>query len=250
MATVKDAMDRAARYCSLTPPSDWITTTQASYVEFKDFLDDTVDELLERIDWPSPIGKVSDISGPGTPSSSGNYSTHSLASDYKRLMRGEFAVWEQSNTRRKGVPITQDGQWQYLDEVGSAGAWRYYRVQGDEDDGFTIDLFRAVSATETIKVNYISKYWLRLASDDSLTNDWMSADDTLLLPRRLVELGVVWRFRQRKGLGYNDVYGQYEIELTRRANDYRTARRIDMGNSTMGEVHPMRVPVPDFIPSS
>lgn len=249
MATLKETMDRVARHCSLTPPSDWITTTNASYVEIKDFLEETVDELLERVDWPSPIGKTSDITGVGTPSSSGNYSTHSLATDFKRLQRGGYSVWEETNTRRIASPVSQDGQWQYLDAVGSAGAYRFYRVQGDEDAGFTIDLFRALTANDTVKVNYISKNWLRLVADSTLSATWADANDTLLLPRRLVELGCVWRFRARKGMGYQDVYAQYEIELTRRANDARTSRSVNMGSAADGG-HPMRVPVPDFIPSS
>jgi len=248
MATIKEAMDRAARECSLTPPSDWISTTSATYVEMLDFLDETVEELLDRIDWPAPIGATSTITGPGTASSSGNYSTHSLPSGMKRIKRDNWAVWESSNTRRMAVPISTDGQWGYLDTVGSAGAWRYYRTAGDEDAGFTIDFFRALSATETMSVNYVSKNWLRLASDSTEAATWADAADTLLLPRRLIELGVVWRFRQRKGLGYQDKYAEYEIRLTRAANDYRKSRSISFGGSDGS--HPMRVPVPDFIPSS
>lgn len=249
MATVKQAMDKAARECSLTPPDDWISTANATYVEMKDFLDDTVDELLDRVDWPSPIGATSSITGPGTLSSSGNYSTHSLPSATKRIMRDDWSVWEESNTRRRAVSISMDGQWGYLDTVGSAGAWRYYRTAGDEDSGFTIDFFRAVTATETMQVNYVSKNWLRLASDSSASDTWTDANDTLLLPKRLIELGVVWRFRQRKGLGYQDKYGEYEIRLTRTANDYRKTRKIGFGGPD-ADYHPMRVPVPDIIPSS
>lgn len=249
MATVKQAMDRAARECSVTPPDDWISTTGATYTELLDFLDETVEELLDRIDWPSPIGATSEITGPGTVSSSGNYSTHSLPAAMKRIKRDDWAVWEATNTRRMGVPISTDGQWQYLDTVGSAGAWRYYRTAGDEDAGFTIDFFRALTSSETMNVNYVSKNWLRLASDSSASDTWADAADTLLLPRRLIELGVVWRFRQRKGLGYQDKYAEYEIRLSRAANDYRKVRKVTFGGGGDG-LHPMRVPVPDFIPSS
>lgn len=248
MATVKEAMDRAARQCSITPPSDWITPVQTTYLEMKDFLAETVGELLDRVDWPAPISAVSQITGPGTAVS--NYSQHDLPAAYKRLQRNEWAVWEESNTRRTCTPIQNDGQWQYLDQVGSAGAYRYYRVKGDEDAGFQIEFFRALSSSQTVNVNYVSKNWLRLNSDSSLASTWTDVADTLLLPRELIELGVIWRFRRRKGIGYADMLAEYETKLTRKANDYRTSRSINFGGLQHEHAHPMRVPVPDYIPSS
>lgn len=240
MATIKQAMDVAARACSTNPPSSWVSNTSFAFMELKDFLYETTDELLDRVDWPPNIGATATIAGTGA-------TTYSLPSDYKRLMRDPMAVFETTNTRRQCIPVPNDGTWEYLDEVGSAGAYRYFRVEGDEESGFTIDFFRALDSGEEVKVQYIKDRWLKTSGNDSKT--WTTDDDTLLLPRRLIELGVTWRFRRRKGLGYQDVYSEYEMRLARVANDYRNRRKIVFGDPG-GEVHPMRVPVPDFIPSS
>lgn len=245
MATIKEVMDEAARECSITPPSDWVGSTEPRYVELRGFLNRTARELLERVDWPSPIGATASISGPGTEIS--NYSQHDLPSGFGRLMRDDFAVYETTTTRRRCVPVSSDGQWTHLDQVGSAGAYRYYRTAGDEQDGFTIDFFRALTASQTVKVQYVSKYWLK--SDGTETDTWTTNDDTLLLPRELIDLGVIWRFRRRTGLAYQDVYGEYEQRLSRIVNDARNRRGIPFGGDTE-PVHPMRVPVPDFIPPS
>lgn len=240
MATIKAAMDRAARGCSTNPPSSWTTATSFAFMELKDFLYETAEELLDRVDWPPNIGATATISGTGA-------TTYSLPSDFKRLMRDEMAVFETTNTRRACVPVPQDGTWEYLNEVGSAGAFRYFRVEGDEESGFTIDFFRALDSGEEIKVQYVKDRWLKTSGNDAKV--WTTEDDTLLLPQRLIELGVVWRFRRRKGIGYQDIYSEYEMRLARFANDYRNRRKITFGDP--GEpVHPMRVPVPDFIPSS
>ena len=240
MATIAAAMDVAARQCSLAVPALWTTNTQTSYMELKDFLYETTDELLDRVDWPPNVSATATLSGTGA-------TTYSLPSDFRRVHRDEMAVFETTNTRRMCVPVPQDGTWEYLNEVGSAGAYRYFRIEGDEEAGFTIDFFRALDSGETVKVQYVKDRWLKTGGNDSKT--WTTDDDTLLLPRRLIELGVVWRFRRRKGLGYQDVYSEYEMRLSRAANDYRNRRKISFGNEGP-EVHPMRVPVPDYIPSS
>ncbi len=240
MATVASAMNKAARHCSYSPPSAWVTATQFQWMELKDFLEETAEELLDRVDWPPNIGASATISGTGA-------TTYSLPSDFKRLMRDPMAVYESSNTRRACVPVSSDGVWQYLDDVGSAGAYRYFRVEGDEEDGFTIDFERALDSGETVYVQYVKDRWLKTSGNDSKV--WTTEEDTLLLPSRLIELGVVWRFRRRKGLGYQDVYSEYEMRLARLANDYRNRRKIVYGDPG-AEVHPMRVPVPDYIPSS
>lgn len=245
MTTIKTAMDAACRACSITPPSAWVGNTAVTYAELVDFLNETVDELLQRVEWPSPIGASSDITGPGTVTS--NYSTHSLPTSFKRLKRDDLAVFEASNTRRACSPVSDYGQWEFLDTVGSAGAFRYYRIAGNEYDGFTIDFFRALSSSETVTVQYISNYWLRTSG--TLASTWTNDADVLLLPRYLIETGVVWRFRRRKGLPYLDALAEYEQRLTRASNDYRVSRRIEFG-SNGDPIHPMRVPVPDYIPSS
>jgi hypothetical protein len=246
MATLKEVMDEAARECSITPATDWISTTDARYLELRGHMYRTARELLERIDWPEPISAVSTITGPGTVTS--NYSTHSLPAAFGRLQRDSFAVYETTNTRRRCVPVSTAGEWTHLDEVGSAGAYRYYRIAGDEEAGFTIDFFRALSATQEVKVHYVAKNWI-VTTGSTETDEWANIADTILLPRDLIELGVVWRFRRRSGLAYLDVYGEYEQRLARLSNDYKVRRSLNFGGDSE-PAHPMRVPVPDFIPSS
>lgn len=240
MATVKKAMDRASRQCSVRTPADWISTTQDTYLELKDFLEETIEDVLDRVDLPSPIGDEQTIAGDGS-------TTYNLDASLKRIMRDSWAVFETTDTRRRCVPVQMDGQWAYLNEVGTAGAYRYYRTAGDEEAGYTIDFYRALESGDEVKVQYVSKYWLLSSSVESDT--WSNAADTLLLPRRLIELGVIWRYRRRKGLGYADVNGEYETKISRMINDARNTRSIYFG-SQVEDQHPMRVPVPDIIPSS
>jgi hypothetical protein len=237
MATVAETMNEAARKCRVEPPSNWVSATDTTSMDFKDVLAETVDELLERIDWPDPITQDTTISGTGV-------ETYSLPAGFKRLTRDMFAVYETTTTRRAGVPITTNGDWTYIQDIGSTGGSRYYRLSGNEEDGFEISFYRFPATGDSITVSYVSKNWLSIASVAG--SDWSNVSAVLLLPKYLVLRGVVWRFRRDKGLPYADRLNEYEADLSRRANDLRGVRRISMTPTTMNS--PFDIPVPDYIP--
>lgn len=239
MATVKEVMDKAARECKVTAPPSWTAATALTYMEMKDLLQETVDELLDRIDWPDPISKSTTITGTGD-------EEYDLPSDFKRLTRDELTVYEVTTTRRAGIPVPTRGAWTHLQDIGSGDGNRYYRTSGDEESGFDIGFFPNPGTGASIIVSYVSKNWLSSSGIDGST--WGDEADTLLLPRRLIELGVVWRFRRRKGLPFADRLNEYEGILARQANDAKGQRKFSFGETP--ETLPMRVPVPDYIPSA
>lgn len=240
MATVAEVMNKVARECRVSAPNSWITATTLTYMELKDLLQETVDELLERVDWPDPITKDTTITGTGV-------ETYALPADFKRLTRDELTVYEETTTRRAGIPVSSRGAWTHLQQIGSADGNRYYRTSGDEEAGFEISFFQTPATGDSIIASYVSKNWLTIASVEGA--DWSDEAATLLLPRRLIELGVVWRFRRRKGLPYLDRYNEYEGIIARQANDKKGIRSIRFGDDA-DQPLPMRVPVPDFIPSA
>ena len=240
MATVKDTMDEAARESSLSPPASWISTTATGLLEFKQFLTETVDELLERVDWPDPITADTVIAGDGS-------ETYNMPSDFKRLTRDPLTVYETTTTRRAGLPVHTNGDWTYLKSIGTTDGTRRYRIAGDEEDGYTISFYKFPATGDSITVSYISKNWLKSAGTAGAT--WLTADDTLLLPKRLIKEGVIWRFRRRKGLPYADRMAEYEAVLARMRNDARVIRSVDMtGGHEM--LNPFDIPIPNYIPPS
>lgn len=233
MTLIVDILGRAARQCSVNPPSSWVTTQDATALELRDFLDETVDDILERIDVTGPVSKSVTITGNGG-------ATYALPANYKRLHRGEYSVYERFRTRRACVPVSDDGQWQYMQELGTAGAYRFYRLKG-YPGSFEIEFFRPLETDLTVIVNYVSQNWI--AGDKG---NFSSDDDVSMFERRLLEAGTVFRFRERKGLEFTDKQAEYEALLARMSNDTRTRRSITFGAVPMR--HPWDVPVPDFIP--
>lgn len=239
MTTVVEILDRAARQCSVASPQSWITATDPTALEFRDFMDETREDIQSRCDWIGPIGKSVVITGTGA-------ETYSLPADFLRLQRDAYSVYERFRTRRPCVAVTRDGEWDYLDELGITGAQRYYRLQG-YDDNWTISFKSELETGLTVVVNYVSQNWL--ANGGTAKEDFTQAEDVCLLPRRLVETGIVWRFRRRKALQYQDVLAEYEVLMARTATDNRMRQTINFGGGKNPR-SPWDIPIPDVIPSS
>lgn len=240
MTTISSVMDDVALECAVTVPGSWIAAvTQRTYAELQSILRLTIDELLDRVDWPDPITNDAVITGTGVES-------YSLPDDYRRLTFDEWTVYETTRTRRPGIPVTTNGAWTALKQYGSAGGDRFYRLAGDEGSGYSISFYRPLETSASVTVSYVSKNWLKHAG--AASDEWASVEDTLLLPKEVVRLGCVWRFKRRKGFPYQDVMNEYEAKLARLANESRGRRTIGFGVPEPGL--PMRVPVPDVIPAS
>ena len=240
MTLITSILERVARQCSVEQPSSWLTATDTEHVELRDdFLPEAVHNILTRLDLPGPIGKQTVITGTGA-------EDYDLPSDFLRMQRDQMAVYETTTTRRALQPVSNDGEWAHLKEIGSTGYMRYYRVQGYPGN-YTIGIYKEPTATQSVTVSYISTAWK--ASAEGVTGDeFTSETDVAILPRELLETGTVYRFRRRKGLDYMDVRTEYEALLRHHSNDSRSRRQINMGSGPTGR-KPWDIPVPDFIPS-
>lgn len=218
MATVVNVLDRIARHCSIQAPSSWITATADEYVEIRDdFLRETVDDLLDRVDWPQPIGIEYTLTGTGV-------ATYALPADFRRLQRHPYSVYD-VQLDAPGIPVSADGAWVELLDSGIAGADRFYRLKGYEG-AWEIE-FESAPTTDII-LSYVSNNWMATAGGvvgDMLTSE----DDVLTLPARLVEVGTIWRWRERKGLPFQDKYTEFNMLLGRYLNDVRGRRVVSFG---------------------
>ena len=238
MTLVTDILSRAARQCSVNPPASWLTASSQTALEVLDFLDMTATDIRDRLDLTGPMSKTATITGTGV-------EDYALPTDYYRLQRDELAVYERFRTRRACVPVTSDGEWEYLKELGTAGAYRFYRLQG-YPGAWTIGFQRPLETDITAVVSYVSTDWL--VNGTTPKAQFTDPADVCILPRELVEMGIIWRFRQRKALEYKDVQGRYEILMSRLDNDGRTRRAVHFGPKLSRK--PWDVPVPDVIPNA
>lgn len=220
MTTIVEALHRIARQCSINAPSSWVTATRSDHVELRDdFLQETLVDISDRVDLPAPIAGRFALSGTGV-------ETYDLPADFKRLQRNENTVYDLSQDR-PCVPVSRDGDWEFLKDTGTAGVVLYYRLSG-YDGNWKISFFNEPSAAVDIVISYVTTNWM--ATDAGvLGNEFTSETDVLLMPREVVECGAVWRYRERRGLPYMDKYTEYEAKMARLSNDVRGRRVVSFG---------------------
>lgn len=215
MGLIVDTLNRIARHCSIQAPSSWITATADEYLEIRDdFLRECVDDLLDRVDWPQPVGAQVTISGTGV-------ATYALPSDFRRLQRNPYSVFDEQ-LDAPGIPVVTDGDWVELIDSGIAGADRFYRIKG-YDGAWEIE-FEGAPDTDII-LSYVTNNWMATAGG-TVGKAFTAADDVLILPDRLVEVGTIWRWRERKGLPFQDKYIEFNALLGRYLNDVRGRRSV------------------------
>lgn len=241
MTTIVDVLKRCARQCSIDEPSSWVSTTDEDTVALRDdFLLETIDDILERVDLPSPISAQQVISGDGSES-------YDLNSNFKRLHRDPYAVLETTTNRRACIPVSDDGIYSNIKEMGTAGVELYYKVTGLPGD-YSISFYQYPATGISITVSYVTENWMQ-SSGGTNGSAFTDSGDILLLPRRVVEAGTVMRFRERNGLDYTAKRAEYEMLINRLSNDSRTRRTINFGE-TASRHAPWDVPVPDYIPEA
>lgn len=238
MATVAEILTHAAKRCSVKEPNGWAAATAASAVELRDdIMFQVVEDILDRVDPPRPISKSATLTGDGTSE------TFTLPTDFRRLQRGRFAIFQTGYPTKQFVPVHDDGEYDAIKDQGLAGATFYYRInalQGAQ----SIDIYNPPASGTTINLNYVSNRWIRDASSDD--DEFQDDADISYLPKQLLSAGITYRFRERKGLDYGDVQQDFELQLARFANRNNTTRRIGPSQRDVRWV--FDIPVPDFIP--
>jgi len=234
MTTIVETLNRIARHCSISAPSSWVTATDDEHVELRDdFLRETIGDLLDRADWPQPIGVQYTITGTGV-------STYALPSDFRRLQRNPYSVYD-VQLDAPGIPVSTDGDWVELLDSGIAGADRFYRLSG-YDGAYSIE-FEAAPTTD-ITLSYVSNNWKATAGGVAGTL-FRAEDDVLILPDRLVEAGTIWRWRERRGMPFQDKYNEFNMLFGRYFNDLRGRRVVSFTSRKPGRWQDR---IPAFIP--
>jgi hypothetical protein len=245
MTLIVDVLARVARQVSITAPSSWLTASEDEHVEIRDdFLLEAVDDILEGVDLPAPMGASVAVSTLTSATNSDGSRTFELPAAFKRLHRDPMSVYDPLLNERC-VPVTTEGEWTALTDDGAAGVVRYYRLSGYLG-AHEVTFYADPGASATITVAYNTVNWM--ANSGTAGSAFTSADDVLILPRRLVESGIVWRWRERKGLPYDDKMAEYEMLKARLANDSRPRRIVNMAGG--GDHIRWQDRVPAYIPSA
>jgi len=117
-------------------------------------------------------------------------------------------IWDRDLRRPVFGPLTPQFWQQQVSQV-MTGPWSQFRVQRG-----LLEFYPAPTAGHTCAFEYITKAWCT-DSTGLVEKTLFDADtDVSLLDEYLMQLGVVWRWKQGKGLDYAEDYAKYERAVT------------------------------------
>ena len=152
--------------------------------------------------------------------------TGAVPSDFDRMVSETF--WNRTDQERVVGPVTPE-EWQGLVASVALPIESAFQMRAGQ-----IELYPVPTAGETHAYEYVSSQWCQSAGGTG-QSAWAADTDTGLLDEELTTLGLVWRFKQSRGLDYAEDMTTYEEQVlqamardgTRRTA--RLAREIDYG---------------------
>lgn len=186
-------------------PTTIYSTQNQTELELGDLANEVAADIMKSHDWQA-LTKITNLAGDGTTTA------FDLPSDYDRMVLasdihdGASLFWDYT-------PAASVNQWMTLTTGGinaiSPGWWI---LLGDR-----IQFFPA--PTGNAPFAYVSRQFARSAPASGTgaiipKASFTSDDDTFLMPERLITLGVVWRYREQKGMGYAEDMANFEMALS------------------------------------
>ena len=154
---------------------------------------------------------------------------YALPDDYQALVDG--TIWDRTEFREARGTLSPQ-QWQrnrsgLIDTVTLAPYYRLRRGAGGETQIF---LDPVPGEADDLVLEYVSENWLRDGRTSGTFRRRMGADtDVPLLPDDLLEMSLIWRFKEAQGLTFAAQLAEYELEVKRRMADDAAVRPVNIG---------------------
>lgn len=189
----------AARRLGLTPPSSVINSPDENAKILLGMAQEEGKSLYDRHTWQA-------IQTEYTFPTADTVASYTLPGDFDALIKD--TVFNRTR-RRRMVGDLSPSQWQETQASLVTMVDPAFRIRGNR---FLIS--PTPTSVETVAYEYVSKYWCQ-SDGGAGQSEWAADTDIGLLDEELMKLGVVWRFKAKKGLDYAEDMNSYEIKVNK-----------------------------------
>lgn len=181
-----------------------------------------VDNIAKAYDWRG-ITKLATLTGDGSKIA------FDLPADYDRMTKvGELhsSQWKTA----KFTPARDLDHWLYLQDnlvTGTPGCWIIL--------GGQLQIYPAMPVGETARFYYLSKHIVSVGAGVAGSKAAFTVDgDTIVLPERLLTLGLIWRWRSQKRMEFSEDLANFEIAKSEEIANDKGRRIITVGRQRTG----------------
>jgi hypothetical protein len=129
-----------------------------------------------------------------------------IAPNYRYILNN--TIWNRSNRRPIFGPLSPQ-QWQMNKGWFAQGPYSQYRIEGGN-----INFTPEPDAGEECYFEYVTKNWATDTTGATGKSSFTADDDVSLLDEELLTLGLMWRWKQIKGLEYAEDKIEYEDRVS------------------------------------
>lgn len=206
--TLLSSVKSAARRCGLTPPMLVMGSGDETWLQFVEWAQEVVDDLAERHDWRA-LHKTETLTGDGSTTS------FALPADYARLSKMPAVSRDGSVSGYWPTGPLSPPDWIGSTTLPVTATRPVYQIEGGN-----LSFYPAPASGEEFTLSYQSSKPIYSIGSGSPTylDTWAYDNDALLIPERLLVLGLVSRWKISKGFDASKFEDDYERALERLAS--------------------------------
>lgn len=216
--SVLTAVQDAMTLCGQPQPNSVVSNPDPTVLKFLAFAQQEVESTGSDFNWRN-LNIALTLTGDGSTT------LFALPSDFERILQGN-ALW---SNKYPSIPLqgpisSQDLlALKALPVMPVRPVWRLI--------GGLLEIWPALSAGEVVNGEYRSTN--PIVSGDGLTRKprWTNDSDYALFPEIVLRLGMIWRWKQSKGLDYAEDFKSYQLEREKKAGHEAGGKIVRMTNT-------------------
>jgi len=231
--TILSMAQQACRRIGLASPSALLSSTDDTYVQLVALANEEGEELAERFAWKALIKEATFTT---VAAASQGAMTTLAGTDFKYIIND--TIWNRTTRRPVFGPLAPR-DWQALQAAPVTGPYHQFRIRIGN-----LYFNPTPSAGDSCAFEYLSKNWCQ-SSGGTGQSAWAADTDTGVLDEQLMTAGLIWRWKQVKGLDYAEDYAKYErrvadtmgrdgsrgvLDMAGGITDYRPGLFVPQGN--------------------
>lgn len=218
-------VQNAAPKCGLQQPSGVVSSTDPNVVLLRTLADEEGELLSDRHEWQAQKKTATHT----TVAANLQGSMDDIAPGWRRIVND--TMWNDSIDVLY-VPL-DDQRWREFQDR-PYGLIRGFRIVDNN-----LYILEAPTAGQTIKFEYVTRYYCEnnVGTEQAA---WAADTDVGILPERLMRMGLVWRWREVKGLDYLGREASYHEAVTQAIIDEKPAPVLDMSRAVADKYYAYR----------
>jgi len=197
-------IQRVAPAFGLPKPNQVVGNTDGNIIQLLEIAQEEGEDLSQRLPWTALL-KQSLNNLIATASQGDINGTYITDEDFDYILSDSF--WDRTTSLPIPGPLSPEA-WQQLQAFPLTGPYFQFRIQGGE---LLIDPAPGTSLDQ-VAFEYKTSRWCETDSGTGLEL-WTSDTDVGRLPEKIMIQGIKWRWLERKGLEYAQMFDIYERQV-------------------------------------